>query len=145
MKTVCVCTYVCVCERGSICVHINICSLHLFNSPLQLCKYKSFPCCRGGHVIHWCCSVCLRIKIWGEFVVPREEAVSHRGEEKGRRAELCYSPPPGPLPLTSVLRSVIFVPQGELTHTNTHNTCSLFSLPVLGSRGQTVSWELESQ
>ena len=77
----------------------------------------------------------------GGFVVPGEEAVSPRGEVQGRSAELCYSP----LPLTPVLRSVIFVPRRELTHTNTHNTRSLFSLPVSGSRGQTVSWELESQ
>lgn len=31
--------------------------------------------------------------IWGEFVVPGEEAVSPRGEMKRRRVALGYSPP----------------------------------------------------
>ena len=92
--------------------------------------------------MHQCCSVCQRVMIGGEFVVPGEEVISPRGEEqqgegKKSRAELCCPPP-----FTPVLRSVIFVRWRELTHTN---TSSLFSLPLLGSRGHTESWELESQ
>lgn len=78
----------CAWESASVCVHIDICSLCLFNSPLH--HFKIRPCCRGGNIVQWCCSVCLRVMIGGEFVVLGEEVDSPWGEAKGRRAKLCY-------------------------------------------------------
>lgn len=67
--------------------------------------------------------------IGGEFVVLREEVFSPRGEEQERRAERGYSPL---LPLTPVLRCVIFALWRELTHTQ---TCAAFSLSLSSGQG----------
>lgn len=63
MIKVCVCTHVCTRERGGICVHINIWSPCLFNSPLRHFKNKSRLCFKGENVMHGCVTVRQRIMI----------------------------------------------------------------------------------
>lgn len=119
------------------CVHINICSLCLFNSHLHHFKNRSFLCFKADEA-----DVVLfvrRLCFMGSLLF-QERKSSHPGV-KSRDEELSSATPP-PNPLTLVSRSVIFALRRELTHTN---TSSLFSLPLWGSRGQTVSWELEIQ
>lgn len=70
--------------------------------------------------------------IRGEFVVPGEEAVSPRGEEKGRRAELCYSPPPA---LNLCFKICDLCTTGGVnTHKHTQHMQSFLS-PRLGVKG----------
>lgn len=135
-----VCMYACVCKREGayVCIltYVHcVCLIPLYTT------LKISLVCALGEKCHALMCFCL-----SEDYDLRGVCCSGRGSHltqgwgagKKSWAELCYSP----LPLTPVLRSVIFVIQRELTHTN---TSSLFSLPLLGSRGQTVSWELESQ
>lgn len=129
MIKVCVC--VCVYETRSICVHINICSLSWFNSPLQhlrsnpcLCLWETVSC---TDVFVFCFQSTM---IGGEFVVPREEVFSPRGEEQERRAERGYSPPPALNPRFKICD--LCAVEGVNTHTNTR---CLFSFPLLSGQG----------
>lgn len=85
-ESVCLCVW----ERENICVHINICSLCLFNSPLHHFKNKPFLYFRGENNVDQCCSVCLKIMILRGVCCSGRGSCLTQGKARWRRAELCY-------------------------------------------------------
>lgn len=139
-KSVCVCVY----EKGSICVHINICSLSWFNSPLQhlrsnpcLCLWETVSC---TDVSVFCFVFFPEDYDWRGVCCSERGSLLTQGWGAGKKSRARLLPPPALNPCFKICDLCAVV--GVNTHTNRR---SLFSFPLLGSRGQTVSWELESQ